>query len=273
VQTFVTSFFRPPELHKNYRAFGGRTSSTPASCSIRRITAEKSSSLSNVASAELIAAAASVVGIERPACRRRSQNEAEILMHETNRKLRRVVVLFGGSQLSDMGRSDDSSLGQCVEEKVARAGPEPTLTRPLRQLLDAHPQKCIHHQFHGHTGAAPAHVKPLLCIAAKIASADSNISRSPPPNRVSVPASAEGVLPEIATSSEETSNCCAARCNGGRSRRDRAQLDNPGTGPGAAQHIACSQVDSFPRQSHPEGLDKITSPASQFSRISRNFGT
>jgi len=23
---FVTSFFRPPELHKNYRAFGGRTS-------------------------------------------------------------------------------------------------------------------------------------------------------------------------------------------------------------------------------------------------------
>src|ERR1700680_605590 len=59
-------------------------------------------------------------GHRKLSVRRRSQNEFKILVHETNRKLRRVVALFGGSQLSDMGRSDNGSLGQCVEEKFAR---------------------------------------------------------------------------------------------------------------------------------------------------------
>src|SRR5258708_11880815 len=51
---------------------------------------------------------------------RRIQDQSEILAHETNRKLWRVVVLFGGNQFAGMGRSDDSSLGQCVKEKIAR---------------------------------------------------------------------------------------------------------------------------------------------------------
>src|SRR6266849_1584577 len=52
--------------------------------------------------------------------RGRSQNQSEILVHETNRKLRRVVVVFGGGQFAGMGWSDYGSLGQCVKEKIAR---------------------------------------------------------------------------------------------------------------------------------------------------------
>src|SRR5258708_2014269 len=38
---------------------------------------------------------------------RRSQNQSEVLAHEANRKLRRVVVGFGGPPVSGIGRSDD----------------------------------------------------------------------------------------------------------------------------------------------------------------------
>src|SRR5450432_3137453 len=50
---------------------------------------------------------------------RRIQNESEILAHETNGKLRRVVVLLGSRQFSGMSWSDDRSLGQRLQEKFA----------------------------------------------------------------------------------------------------------------------------------------------------------
>jgi hypothetical protein len=50
----------------------------------------KSSPLSDAALPELIAAAASVAGHRKSKPCRRSQNQSEILAHETNRKLRRL---------------------------------------------------------------------------------------------------------------------------------------------------------------------------------------
>lgn len=52
--------------------------------------------------------------------RRLSQNESEVLTHESNGELRCVVVPLGGSQFASMRLSDNRGLGQCVEQKLTR---------------------------------------------------------------------------------------------------------------------------------------------------------
>jgi hypothetical protein len=75
----------------------------------------------------------------------RIQDQSEILTHETDRELRRVVVLFCACEFSGMGGSDNGCLSQGIEQKIARQVQPQTQRDCFCDRLHAHSQKRVHH--------------------------------------------------------------------------------------------------------------------------------
>src|ERR1035438_742594 len=92
---------------------------------------------------------------------REFENQPEILVHESYRKLWAIVARHRSLQFSNVGGSDDGSLGQHLEQTIAIETRLLTQCHGLRNRLHADSQEGVHDKLHRRAGTARPQIKML----------------------------------------------------------------------------------------------------------------
>ena len=90
------------------------------------------------------------------------KDQFEILPHQAQRKLSRVVVPLRRSQFPQMGGRYNSRFAKRVEQKIAGQAQLKAQRERLRDGLHTHAEHRVYDKLHRHSRAARSHIKPLL---------------------------------------------------------------------------------------------------------------